>query len=67
MSRSHYVDTARWVERGRLIEAARVWHVARQRFDAAKHSADVEVLRPLWKAVADAEERLSVAIEELDR
>lgn len=59
--------------RGRLsrldavVEAARAWHVARQRFDASKHSADVQVLKPLWKAVADAEERLAVAIEELDR
>lgn len=50
-----------------VLEAARDWHTAKQRFDAAKHSADVEVLRPLWKAVADAEERLSAAIEELDR
>lgn len=50
-----------------LVEAARAWHVARQRFDASKHSADVEVLKLLWKAVADAEERLAVALEELDR
>lgn len=58
-------------ERGRsleqLVEHVRAWHVARQRFDAASHSTDVTVLKPLWRGVLAAEERLAAAIEELDR
>lgn len=50
-----------------LVEAARVWNVARQRFLASKHSTHVETLQPLWRAVVAAEEKLAAAIEELDR
>lgn len=49
-----------------LIESARAWNVARQRFDAGKHSADVRTLRPLWATLSAAEERLAMAIEDVD-